>query len=168
MNLQNKSWRTSSLGVLAIVCGIRLGALLYVPANTIWFNLVYVLRGPELFIIVGIGLIHARDHSCGELPPWAGIELFPNLFRLAVVILFLATGFAAFEIMQANDIKQAILHQQEQAQAKTARLKEQAERDEFMLFQMDVSALKYKNTLHALNDSLNSVKQAVRTNSVLQ
>ena len=57
------SWRTSITGWLAILWGAWLARVLWVHGQTIYFNLVYALGVPILFILVGIGLIHARDHK---------------------------------------------------------------------------------------------------------
>jgi len=66
MKLKNKSWRTSLFGIAAIVWGVRLACTLYVSNQTLYFNLVYAWQVPTLFILVGIGLIHARDYKCKD------------------------------------------------------------------------------------------------------
>jgi hypothetical protein len=57
------SWRTGSLGFLAVLWGLWLAHVLWVPSQTVYFNLVYVMTNPILFILVGIGLMHARDNK---------------------------------------------------------------------------------------------------------
>jgi hypothetical protein len=56
------SWRTTSLGVVSILIGLRSAWLVWVPTQTIEFNLFYVLPGSMALIILGWALIHARDH----------------------------------------------------------------------------------------------------------
>lgn len=56
-----RSWRTSAFGWLAVLWGLWLAHVLWVPSATIYFNLVYVMSPPVLFILVGVGLIHACD-----------------------------------------------------------------------------------------------------------
>lgn len=58
-----KSWRTSAFGFAAIVFGIWLLKVHYVPYQTFKFNLLYTMPPGILFIIVGCGLLHARDHK---------------------------------------------------------------------------------------------------------
>lgn len=58
-----QSWRTTSLGLIAIAFGLWLMHLTYVPFQTLRFNLVYVWPTSYALIIAGIGLIHARDHK---------------------------------------------------------------------------------------------------------
>ncbi len=60
--LAGKSWRTTSLGIVAIAVGLRSGWVLWVHSQTVWFNLTYVEPGPLALLIVGWALIHARDH----------------------------------------------------------------------------------------------------------
>ncbi len=56
------SWRTSLLGVLSILWGLWLAHVLWVHGQTVYFNLVYALNSPIIFILIGVGLCHARDH----------------------------------------------------------------------------------------------------------
>jgi len=72
-----KHWRTSICGLAAIIAGVVLAGLggfvcakLYVPSNTLWFNLCYAIsQGIALIvcavvqIIAGLGLLHAADHK---------------------------------------------------------------------------------------------------------
>lgn len=57
------SWRTSALGLVAILWGLWLAHIMWVPQQTVYFNLVYALGVPILFVLVGVGLMHARDHK---------------------------------------------------------------------------------------------------------
>jgi hypothetical protein len=60
--MKTKSWRTTILGVIAILIGLHAAQLVWVHGQTIWFNLFYVESGPLALIITGWGLIHACDH----------------------------------------------------------------------------------------------------------
>lgn len=57
------SWRTGILGALSVLWGLWLAHILWVHGQTLYFNLVYVMSNPILFILVGLGLMHARDHK---------------------------------------------------------------------------------------------------------
>jgi hypothetical protein len=58
-----KHWQTSLLGVIAIAFGVWSSCVVWVPYQTIKFNLVYVLPGHLALIVAGIGLLLAADHS---------------------------------------------------------------------------------------------------------
>jgi hypothetical protein len=58
-----RHWKTSLFGLLCIIWGLWLAHVTYVPTNTLRFNLVYVWPAAELFLITGLGLIHAKDHD---------------------------------------------------------------------------------------------------------
>jgi hypothetical protein len=58
-----KSWKTSLLGSCAICLGTWLMHILYVPGNTLYFNICYVWVGPISLIISGCALILAKDHD---------------------------------------------------------------------------------------------------------
>jgi hypothetical protein len=58
-----KSWRTTTFGILSILYGLWVAKVTYVATNTLPFNLCYVWPGAIALILVGIGLIHARDHK---------------------------------------------------------------------------------------------------------
>jgi hypothetical protein len=58
-----KSWRTTTLGMAAILLGLWVMRVTYVPSNTLYFNIVYVWPGAWALIISGIGLVNARDHK---------------------------------------------------------------------------------------------------------
>lgn len=60
--LAGKSWRTTTLGIVAIGIGLRSGWVLWVHGQTLMFNLTYVEPAPLALLIVGWALIHARDH----------------------------------------------------------------------------------------------------------
>jgi hypothetical protein len=62
--LENKSWRTTALGVVAMVWAIRAGYVVWVHGQNLSFNLFYVETGPVALLIVGWALLHARDHRC--------------------------------------------------------------------------------------------------------
>lgn len=62
-SLFGASWRTSLLGFLAVLWGLWLAHLLWVHSQSLYFNLVYAMSNPILFIFVGTGLMHARDHK---------------------------------------------------------------------------------------------------------
>ena len=62
--MKNQSWRTTTLGIIAIVFALWLMKVNYVPSQTLYFNLAYVWPAELAIIIAGIGLIHARDHKC--------------------------------------------------------------------------------------------------------
>jgi len=64
--LKNKSWITTTLGVIAILWGLRSAFVLYVHTQTVWFNLIYVLPGAMAMIFAGWIGIHARDHRCKD------------------------------------------------------------------------------------------------------
>jgi len=66
IKMKKTSWRTTAFGILAIIWGLWLAHILWVHGQTIYFNLVYTMPQPTLFVIVGIGLIHARDHKCKD------------------------------------------------------------------------------------------------------
>lgn len=57
------SWRTSACGVASIAWGLWLAHVLYVPSQSLYFNLVYALPTAELFTFIGIGLLFARDNK---------------------------------------------------------------------------------------------------------
>ena len=69
--MKNKSWRTTSLGIACILLGLHSFFALWLPIkfDAVWFNLVHVENGPIALIVVGIGLIHARDHKCKDATP---------------------------------------------------------------------------------------------------
>ncbi len=58
-----KSWRTTTFGVLSILYGGWVAHVTYVPTNTLGFNLLYVWPGAMALVLVGVGLIQARDHK---------------------------------------------------------------------------------------------------------
>jgi hypothetical protein len=58
-----KSWRTTTLGVFAILFGLWLAHVTYVPSNTLKFNVIYVWPSSIALVLAGIGLVHARDHK---------------------------------------------------------------------------------------------------------
>jgi hypothetical protein len=58
-----KSWRTTTFGLLSIVYGLWLAKVTCVPTNTLRFNPCYVWPGAIALILIGIGLIRARDHK---------------------------------------------------------------------------------------------------------
>jgi hypothetical protein len=64
--MKNKSWRTTCIGIAAILWGLWLAHVLYVSTNTFGFNLTYSMPQPTLFILIGIGLVYARDHGCKD------------------------------------------------------------------------------------------------------
>jgi hypothetical protein len=57
------SWRTGLLGFLCVLWGFWLAKILWVHGQTLYFNLVYVMSNPILFVLVGVGLMHARDNK---------------------------------------------------------------------------------------------------------
>jgi hypothetical protein len=61
-----KSWRTTSFGVMAILYGLWVARVAYVPSQTMRFNLCYVWPGAIALVLVGTGLILARDHNYRE------------------------------------------------------------------------------------------------------
>jgi hypothetical protein len=73
--MKNKSWRTTTLGIVAILFGLYTGWVAWIPYSPgavlretfwtkAWWNLVYVEPSHICLIIVGWALIHARDHRC--------------------------------------------------------------------------------------------------------
>jgi hypothetical protein len=58
-----KSWKTSLLGAGSILLGLWVLRVVYVPNNTLYFNICYVWPGAFSLIVAGIGLIHAKDHD---------------------------------------------------------------------------------------------------------
>lgn len=58
-----KSWRTSLLGLCCIGVAIWSMSVTYVPIQPLRFNLLYVWSGQEALLLVGLGLLHARDHK---------------------------------------------------------------------------------------------------------
>jgi hypothetical protein len=58
-----KSWRTTACGLVCMAMGFWSAHVMYVPTNTVKFNLLYALNGQEALFIVGIALLHARDHK---------------------------------------------------------------------------------------------------------
>lgn len=60
------SWRTTILGIFCILLGLRSACVVWVPSQTIKFNLLYVLPGQISLIVVGWALLHARDHRASE------------------------------------------------------------------------------------------------------
>lgn len=57
------SWRTTLLGLACLLIGLRSAWVLWVPNQSIRFNVLYVLPGSLAMMIVGWALIHARDHQ---------------------------------------------------------------------------------------------------------
>jgi hypothetical protein len=64
--LFGESWRTSLLGIVCILWGLRSAWVVWVPSQTLKFNLLYVLPGQISLIIVGWALLHARDQSAHD------------------------------------------------------------------------------------------------------
>lgn len=62
--MNTKSWRTTLLGLLAIILGIWSFSIHWVPYQTVRFNLLYAETAPLTMIILGWALLHARDHRC--------------------------------------------------------------------------------------------------------
>jgi len=60
------SWRTTGLGIVAIIIGLRSASVLWVHSQTLYFNVFYVIPGPLALLIVGWALIHARDHRAKD------------------------------------------------------------------------------------------------------
>lgn len=58
-----QSWRTTLLGVFAICLGVWSATVVWVPTQTVYFNVVYVLPAQTALLIAGWGLIHAKDHA---------------------------------------------------------------------------------------------------------
>lgn len=58
-----KSWRTTLFGLAAIAYALWLLKDTYVPWQTWRFNLAHVWPTPIALILIGIGLIHAKDHK---------------------------------------------------------------------------------------------------------
>ena len=58
-----KSWRTTTLGIGAILFGLWLIHVTYVPYATLKFNMIYVWPSAWAMILSGVGLINARDHK---------------------------------------------------------------------------------------------------------
>jgi hypothetical protein len=57
------SYRTSILGVVAILFGLWLMRVHYVPNQTLYFNVVYVWPVEFGIILAGWGLLHSCDHK---------------------------------------------------------------------------------------------------------
>jgi hypothetical protein len=70
--LLGHSWRTSALGIVAILLGLRAGYLLWNTTQTFWFNVYYVETGPISLLIVGWALLLAHDHKVSSKK--SGIE----------------------------------------------------------------------------------------------
>jgi len=58
-----KHWRTTALGVAAIIVGIWSAHVTYVPTQTLYFNIVYVWTGQIGLIVAGLIGIFASDHA---------------------------------------------------------------------------------------------------------
>jgi hypothetical protein len=62
--MNNKSWRTTGIGVALIILGAWAFKVHWDSAQSIYFNLVMV-EPPQLAIIAAGWLgLHARDHKC--------------------------------------------------------------------------------------------------------
>jgi hypothetical protein len=61
-----KSWRTTTFGVMAVIYGVWVAKVTYVPTNTFGFNLFYVWPGAIALVLAGLGLVHARDHKAKD------------------------------------------------------------------------------------------------------
>jgi len=60
----NGSWRTTLLGLGSMAFGLHSFILQWVHGQTLYFNLYYVETAPIAVILMGIGLLHAKDHKC--------------------------------------------------------------------------------------------------------
>jgi hypothetical protein len=56
-----RHWKTSALGVCAIVGGSWSMDVTYVSTNTLYFNVCYVWPGAIALLIVGVALLLAAD-----------------------------------------------------------------------------------------------------------
>ena len=55
--------KTTLLGLVSIAFGLWSASVVYVPSNTVRFNLLYVLPAQLALVIVGLALICAADHK---------------------------------------------------------------------------------------------------------
>ncbi len=64
--MKNKSWRTTSLGIVCVLIGLLSWHQGWLPSQSLWFNVRYVGLGPLGWIVAGWMGIHARDHRCDK------------------------------------------------------------------------------------------------------
>ena len=66
--MKNRSWITTTIGIIAILMGLRSMWITYVPTQTLYFNLFYVWSGQCALIFCGWIGIHAADHRAIRKP----------------------------------------------------------------------------------------------------
>lgn len=62
-NRMLKSYKTTLLGLGCIALGALALWHNWLPNVGAWNNVAYFQNGPEALLIVGIGLLHAKDHD---------------------------------------------------------------------------------------------------------
>jgi hypothetical protein len=66
INLKNKSWRTTIIGIVLIILGTHGLFVLWRHEQTIWNNITRIELGPLAAIFAGWLGIHSRDHKCKD------------------------------------------------------------------------------------------------------